>query len=91
MGCTKVQFSPAAEIDKMQVSSPGELYGLPSVARLAGVNFLNPKAGIMFNACNRVKCYYASLDGVGLRAINTRSALVLESMPPSKEKLIYRF
>ncbi|WP_143021712.1 hypothetical protein [Nitrosospira sp. Nsp18] len=26
---------------------------------------------------NRVKCYYASLDGVGLHAINSRSALSL--------------
>ncbi len=44
----------------------------------------------MFNVYNRVKCYYASLDGVGLHAINSRLALGFESMPPSKEKLICR-
>jgi hypothetical protein len=34
MGCTKVQYSPAAEIDKMQVSLVGKLNGLSSAARL---------------------------------------------------------
>lgn len=44
----------------------------------------------MSGACDYVKCYYADLEYVGLRATNSRLALVLGPMPPSKEKLIYR-